>query len=83
MKKTRSSPVFFTFSLARILSESSDSNMTMRELKEFLRSPAWPIEESMPQAIDGLTEIFRGVKYILNNSLVMKARQVLKSLLLI
>lgn len=75
MKKTRSNPVFFTFSLATILSESSDTNplMMMRELKEFLRNPVMPLEESMPQAIDGLTEILRGVKSILNNSLVMKA----------
>lgn len=77
MKKTRSNPVFFTFSLAAILSESSDANplMMMRELKEFLRNPVMPLEESMPQAIEGLTEILRGVKSILNNSLVMKAPQ--------
>lgn len=75
MKKTHSNPVFFTFSLAGVLSESSDTNplMMMRELKEFLRNPVMPLDESIPQAIDGLIEILRGVKSIVNNSLVMKA----------
>jgi hypothetical protein len=75
MKAARGSPVFFTFSLSAILSESSDTNplMMMRELKEYLRDPVLPLEESVPQAIEGLTEILRGVKSILNNTLVMKA----------
>lgn len=75
MKKTRNNPVFFTFSLAGILSESSDTNplMMIRELKEFLRDPVMPLEESLPQAVEGLTEILKGVKSILNNNLVMKA----------
>lgn len=75
MKAARGNPVFFTFSLAGIFSESSDTNplMLMRELKEYLREPAEPLEESVPQAIEGLTDILRGVKSILNNTLVMRA----------
>jgi len=75
MKAARGSPVFFTFSLAGILTDSSDTNplMMLRELKEFLRDPVQPLEENLPQAIEGLTEILRGVKSILNNLLVMKA----------
>jgi hypothetical protein len=75
MKKARGNPVFFTFSLAGILGESSDANplMMIRELKEYLRDPVTPVEETIPEAIDGLTEILKGVKSILNNSLVMKA----------
>ncbi len=75
MKAARGSPVFFTFSLSGILSDSSDTNplMLLRELKEFLRAPEPPFDESLPQAIEGLTEILRGVKSILNNLLVMKA----------
>lgn len=74
MKAARGSPVFFTFSLAGIFSESSDTNplMMLRELKEFLREPVEPLSESVPQAIEGLTDILRGVKSILNNLIVMK-----------
>ncbi|MBU1107601.1 MAG: hypothetical protein KKB51_13100 [Candidatus Riflebacteria bacterium] len=75
MKQARGNPVFFTFSLASVLSDTSDANplMMMRELKEFLREPVTPLEESIPQAIEGVTEILRGVKSIVNNLLVMKA----------
>lgn len=74
MKQARGNPVFFTFSLAGVLSETSDANplMMMRELKEYLREPVEPLEESIPQAIEGMTEILRGVKSIVNNLLVMK-----------
>lgn len=74
MKAARGSPVFFTFSLAGIFSESSDTNplMMLRELKEFLREPVEPLTESVPQAIEGLTDILRGVKSILNNLIVMR-----------
>mgnify|MGYP000956194444 CR=1 FL=1 len=77
MKAARGSPVFFTFSLAGIFSESSDTNplMMLRELKEFLREPVEPLAESVPQAIEGLTDILRGVKSILNNLIVMKTPQ--------
>ena len=75
MKQARGNPVFFTFSLAGVLSDTSDANplMMMRELKEYLREPVDPLEESVPQAIEGVTEILRGVKSIVNNLLVMKA----------
>lgn len=75
MKQSRENPVFFTFSLANIISESSETNpiMMMRELKEYLKTPIDPIEETLPQAIEGLAEILRGVKSLLNNSIVMKA----------
>ncbi|OGK10254.1 MAG: hypothetical protein A2W80_19400 [Candidatus Riflebacteria bacterium GWC2_50_8] len=75
MKQARGNPVFFTFSLAGVLSDTSDSNplMMMRELKEFLREPVEPLDESVPQAVEGITEILRGVKSIVNNLLVMKA----------
>jgi hypothetical protein len=67
--------VFFTFSLAGVLSDASDANplMMMRELKEYLREPVEPLDESVPQAIEGITEILRGVKSLINNLLVMKA----------
>lgn len=75
MKQAHGNPVFFTFSLAGVLSDTSDSNplMMMRELKEFLREPVEPLDESVPQAVEGITEILRGVKSIVNNLLVMKA----------
>jgi len=75
MKQASGSPVFFTFSLAGVLSDTSDSNplMMMRELKEYLREPAEPLDESVPQAVEGMTEILRGVKSVVNNLLVMKA----------
>jgi len=75
MKQSRENPVFFTFSLANILTESSDTNpvMMLRELKEYLKEPIEPLEESLPQAIEGLAEILRGVKSILNNLIVMRA----------
>ncbi|NLF96649.1 MAG: hypothetical protein GX569_07925 [Candidatus Riflebacteria bacterium] len=75
MKQARGNPVFFTFSLAGVLSDASDANplMMMRELKEYLREPVEPLDESIPQAIEGITEILRGVKSLVNNLLVMKA----------
>jgi len=75
MKQARGNPVFFTFSLAGVLSDASDTNplMMMRELKEYLREPVEPLDESVPQAIEGITEILRGVKSLVNNLLVMKA----------
>lgn len=75
MKQSRENPVFFTFSLANILTESSETNpvMMLRELKEYLKEPIQPLEESLPQAVEGLAEILRGVKAILNNLIVMKA----------
>lgn len=75
MKQSRENPVFFTFSLANILTESSETNpvMMLRELKEYLKEPMEPLEESLPQAVEGLAEILRGVKAILNNLIVMKA----------
>ena len=77
MKSVRGEPVFFTFPLSKVMSDSSDSNplMLMRELKEFLREPEEPLDESLPQAIDGLLEILRGVRSITNNTLVMRAPQ--------
>jgi hypothetical protein len=74
MKQSRENPVFFTFTLATILAESNESNplMMMRELKEYLKEPIEPLSETLPQAVEGLTEILRGVKAILNNSIVMK-----------
>ncbi len=75
MKQSRENPVFFTFSLANILTESSETNpvMMLRELKEYLKEPIQPLEESLPQAVEGMAEILRGVKAILNNLIVMKA----------
>ena len=75
MKAARHSPVFFTFSLAGVFGESSETNplLLMRELKEYLRSPEEPVSETLPQAVDGLIEILLGVKSILANKLVMKA----------
>jgi hypothetical protein len=75
MKQSREKPVFFTFSLATIFSESSDTNplMLLRELKEYLKDPIEPLHETIPQAIEGLTEILRAIKSIQNNSIVMKA----------
>lgn len=75
MKQARGNPVFFTFSLAGVLSDASDANplMMMRELKEYLREPVEPLDESIPQAVEGITEILRGVKSLVNNLLVMKA----------
>ena len=77
MKSVRGEPVFFTFPLSKIMSDSSDSSplMLMRELKDFLREPEEPLNESLPQAIDGLLEILRGVRSITNNTLVMRAPQ--------
>jgi hypothetical protein len=75
MKQARGNPVFFTFSLAGVLSDTSDANplMMMRELKEYLREPVEPLDESVPQAVEGMTEILRGAKSLVNNLLVMKA----------
>ncbi|GAB4283489.1 MAG: hypothetical protein Kow0029_29670 [Candidatus Rifleibacteriota bacterium] len=75
MKQSRENPVFFTFSLANLISESSDSNplLMLRELKEYLKSPVEPLEETLPQAVEGLADIIRGLKAILNNPIVMKA----------
>jgi hypothetical protein len=74
MKPARGNPVFFTFTLAGIMSESSESNplMLMRELKEYLRAPVQPFAETVPQAIEGLTAILKGIKCIKNNIFVMK-----------
>ncbi len=76
MKSVRGSNVFFTFQLAKVMGNSQDETnplMLMRELKEFLREPEEPFDESLPQAIDGLIEILRGVRYITMNTLVMRA----------
>ena len=75
MKAARGNNVFFTFPLARIMSSSIDTNplMLMRELKEFLKEPEEPLDESVPQAVEGLLEILRGVKPITNNTMVMRA----------
>jgi hypothetical protein len=74
MKQSKENPVFFTFSLAKILSDSSDTNplMMLRELREYLKQPIEPLNETIPQAVEGLAEILRGTKSILNNSIVMK-----------
>jgi hypothetical protein len=75
LKQSRENPVFFTFSLARIFSESSDLNplMMLRELLEFLKTPIEPLNETVPQAVEGLCDILAGVKSILHNKIVMKA----------
>lgn len=75
MKQSRENPIFFTFTLSQVFSESSDTNplMLLRELAEYLKDPITPLEESIPQAIEGMTEILRGCKAIMNNDLVMKA----------
>lgn len=74
MRRSNENPVFFTFTLAKLMTESSDDNplLMMRELAEYLKSPIEPIEETVPQAIDGFTEILSGLKSILQNKLVMK-----------
>ncbi|MGM0598331.1 MAG: hypothetical protein ACQETH_00820 [Candidatus Rifleibacteriota bacterium] len=74
MKQSKENPVFFTFSLSKILSDSSDTNplMMLRELREYLKQPIEPLNETIPQAVEGLAEILRGTKSILNNSIVMK-----------
>ena len=75
LKQSKENPVFFTFSLARIMSESSETNplMMLRELSEYLKSPIEPLEETIPQAIEGICEILVGIKSILHNKLVMRA----------
>ena len=75
MKAVRGNNIFFTFPLSKVMSSSDDTNplMLMRELKEFLKEPEEPLSESVPQAIEGLLEILRGVRYITNNTLVMRA----------
>lgn len=75
MKTAMGTPVFFTFPLAKVLSDSSESNplMMMRELNDFLREPEEPLDESVPMAVDGLLEILRGVRAITLNTLVMRA----------
>lgn len=75
MKAVRGNNIFFTFPLSRIMSNSDDTNplMLMRELKEFLKEPEEPLNESVPQAIEGLLEILRGVRAITNNTMVMRA----------
>lgn len=75
MKQSRENPVFFTFALANPLTEASDENpvMMLRELKEYLKAPIEPVEESLPQAVEGVAEILRGVKPMLNNLIVMRA----------
>ena len=77
MKAVRGNNIFFTFPLSKIMSSSDDTNplMLMRELKEFLKEPEEPLSESVPQAIEGMLEILRGVRYITNNTLVMRAPQ--------
>ena len=75
MKAVRGNNIFFTFPLSKIMSNSDDTNplMLMRELKEFLKEPEEPLNESVPQAIEGLLEILRGVRAITNNTMVMRA----------
>ena len=75
MKAARGNNVFFTFQLSRIMSSSIDTNplMLMRELKDFLKEPEEPLEESVPQAIEGLLEILKGVRSITGNLMVMRA----------
>lgn len=75
MKQSRENPIFFTFTLSQVFSESSDTNplMLLRELAEYLNDPIAPLEETIPQAVEGMTEILRGCKAIMNNTLVMKA----------
>ena len=77
MKTVRGNNIFFTFPLSKIMSSSDDTNplMLMRELKEFLKEPEEPLSESVPQAIEGLLEILRGVRAITNNLMVMRAPQ--------
>ena len=77
MKAVRGNNIFFTFPLSKVMSSSDETNplMLMRELKEFLKEPEEPLNESVPQAIEGLLEILRGVRYITNNTLVMRAPQ--------
>ena len=75
MKTARSNPVFFTFPLSKVMSDPSENNplMLMRELKDFLREPEEPLSENVPQAVEGLIEILRGVRAITTNTIVMKA----------
>lgn len=77
MKAVRGNNIFFTFPLSKVMSSSDETNplMLMRELKEFLKEPEEPLNESVPQAIEGLLEILRGVRYITSNTLVMRAPQ--------
>ena len=78
MKSVRGSNSFFTFQLSRIMGNSQDETnplMLMRELKDFLREPEEPLDESVPQAVDGMIEILRGVRAITSNTLVMRAPQ--------
>lgn len=74
LKQSREKPVFFTFSLAKVMTESSDTNplLMMRELTEYLTNPVEPLGETIPQAIDGMCEILLGLKSILHNKIVMK-----------
>ena len=76
MKSVRGSNTFFTFQLSRIMGNSQDETnplMLMRELKDFLREPEEPLDESVPQAVDGMIEILRGIRAITGNILVMRA----------
>ena len=77
MKAVRGNNIFFTFPLSKIMSSSDETNplMLMRELKEFLKEPEEPLSESVPQAIEGLLEILRGVRAITKNTMVMRAPQ--------
>lgn len=77
LKPIRTNNVFFTFQLSKIMGSSIETNplMLMRELKEYLREPEEPLDESVPQAIDGLIEILKGINPITSNKLVMRAPQ--------
>ena len=76
MKAVRGNNQFFTFQLSKIMGNSQDETnplMLMRELNEYLKEPEEPLEESVPQAVEGLIEILKGVRYINANTLVMRA----------
>lgn len=76
MKAVRGNNQFFAFQLSKIMGNSQDETnplMLMRELKEYLKEPEEPLEESVPQAVEGLIEILKGIRYINSNPLVMRA----------
>ena len=75
MKPARGNPIFFTYTLAGIMSESSEYNplMLMRELQDYLRNPDDSNEDTIVQAVDGMITILKSLECMRNNTIVMRA----------
>jgi len=75
VKGVRGNDSFFTFGLAKFITETSDQSpsVVLKELFEFaFGHPEGNLEETLPQAVDALSQILINLKGIIQNRIVFK-----------